>query len=57
MEDNGDNAGSKLSRKGNVGTGVRAKWDIHDNMYYALSPTYSNFCVITVPELIEIQSS
>ena len=30
MEDNGDDAGSKLSRKGNVGAGVRAKRDIHD---------------------------
>ena len=30
-EDNGDDAGSKLSRKGNVGAGVGAKWGVHDN--------------------------
>ena len=30
-EDNGDDAGSKLSRKGNVGAGVGAKRGVHDN--------------------------
>ena len=30
-EDNGDDTGSKLSRKGNVGAGVGAKRGVHDN--------------------------
>lgn len=29
-KDNGDDVGSKPSRKENVGTGVRTKWDVHD---------------------------
>ena len=32
MEDNGDDAGSKLSRKGNVGAGVGTKWGVHDTI-------------------------
>ena len=31
MEDNGDDAGSKPSRKGNVGAGVGAKQGVHDS--------------------------
>ena len=31
MEDNGDDTGSKLSRKGKGGTGVSIKRDVHDN--------------------------
>ena len=30
-ENNGDNTGSKLSRKRNGSTGVGAKWAIHNN--------------------------
>ena len=49
MEDNGDDTGSKPSRKGNVGARVGAKWGIHDTTgLYLYEFWHSNEAKITV---------
>ena len=37
-EDNGDDTGSKLSRKGNGSARVGAKWAVHDNYLFGKGP-------------------
>ena len=32
MEDNGNDVGSKLSKKGNGGAGVSAQWAVYNNI-------------------------